>query len=495
MRAKGKLLDIGLYTVALIGPLLYLAGFLARGLGMLQADWPRLALMFGLLALSAGAAAFLALRRGDTALRVAAAITLAVNLAGIAYSWTRWSDDLSRARAEDLLQPIPVTQVGIVLAPADQGPDAANELRAIEKAIRTILDRNGIGGLVQVRRTFPIANAQYARRVGLTLGANVVVWHTVEPGRARSVRHVTVLGAHDMDAQLDEADLLRLMATQEELAITATVGTEADDRYASEVIAPVAAAFGALAAGRPVLAATQFRNASQSEGLLLRTVATLRAYRGMALLHADRADLAVPEFEEAISLNPTAYAWTGLANARLMARDFEAARRAYQQAISRDSYYAPPYCGLGLILARESDVAGATAAYRQAVALAPDWAAPHAFLALAYELRGDAAAAHDEYQVCVSMAGPNSALQEAAAQRSQQVVENPPTPIPTATPRPTPTPTPFPTSGVYQVRGGDTLAAIAQKLGVPAEMLIEVNRLENPNALSIGQILIVPELP
>jgi len=48
---------------------------------------------------------------------------------------------------------------------------------------------------------------------------------------------------------------------------------------------------------------------------------------------------------------------------------------------------------------------------------------------------------------------------------------------------------------VYQVQRGDTLAEIAEELGVPAELLIEVNRLENPNALDIGQILIIPEAP
>ena len=497
MQAKGKLLDLGLFTVALVGPLLYLVGFLTRGLAVLHADLPRVALILGLLALSAGMAGYLALRRGGASLRLAAAIILATNLGGVAYSGMRWLEDLSRARAEALLEPIPLDRVGIVLAPLDQTPAAANEVRAIEESIRNILDRNGIGARVEVRRTYPILSAQQAQRIGLTLGANIVVWHTVEGGRAlRSVRHVTVLGAHEMEARLDEMDLLRLMATQEDVSVASLYGaTEEGMRHATEVIAPVAAGFGALGVGHPVLAATQFRNALQSEGLPDGTVAVLHAYRAMALLHADRADLAIPEFERSQTVAPSAYAWAGLGNAYLMLRDWESARTAYQQSVGHDAYYALPYCGLGLILARERDVRGAISAYRQAVALAPDWGAPHAFLGLAYELRGDATSAHDEYLYCVAKAGPNGALQEAAAQRSQQVVQNPPTPIPTATPRPTPTATPFPSSGVYQVQRGDTLAAIAGRFDVTVEMLIEVNRLENPNALSIGQILIIPELP
>jgi len=95
----------------------------------------------------------------------------------------------------------------------------------------------------------------------------------------------------------------------------------------------------------------------------------------------------------------------------------------------------------------------------------------------------------------VARSGPNATLQQATSERAQQVAANPPTAVPTATPRPTPTATPFPSTGVYQVQRGDTLAEIAEELGVPAELLIEVNRLENPNALDIGQILIIPEAP
>ena len=73
-----------------------------------------------------------------------------------------------------------------------------------------------------------------------------------------------------------------------------------------------------------------------------------------------------------------------------------------------------------------------------------------------------------------------------------------PTPCPSATPMATatcpdtPTPSPSPTARTYVVKKGDVLGRIAQDLGVTVQALAEANRLENPNQLSIGQVLIVP---
>ena len=497
MQAKSRLLDIGLLTLATVGPALYLVGLLSRGLALLHGDLTRVGLMMGLLSLSGGAAAYLALRRTASALRLLAALAVALNLGGVGYSWARWNADMARAEAEALLAPIPRGKVGLLLAPLDHSTEAAVTLREVEATIDDILGRNGIAGLVEIRRTYPLADLTQARNLGLRLGAHVVLWQAVEGGRQPFARlHVLVLGAHDTGEAIEPIELLRLMATQERFALAARLDGEGEAaRYATEVLAPVAAGFSALAAGRPVVAATQFRNALASEGLSDHARATLHAYRGTALLHADREDLAHPEFEEALAIYPSAYAYAAQGNAWAAARDWPAAEAAYQRAIAQDSFYALPYCGLGIIAARERNVTGAMAAHRQAIALAPDWAAPHALLALAHELRGDATSAHEEYGLCVSKSGPNSSLQAAAARRAEGVVANPPTPIPTATPRPTPTMTPIPSSGVYQVRPGDTLAAIAQDLGVPMETLIEVNRLENPHALDVGQVLIVPDLP
>lgn len=84
----------------------------------------------------------------------------------------------------------------------------------------------------------------------------------------------------------------------------------------------------------------------------------------------------------------------------------------------------------------------------------------------------------------------------------------PSTPMPTATleptvtveavntqpPTPTDSPTPMPPL-VYTVQEGDTLLAIAQTYGVTVEEIVEANGLANPDMLSIGQELIIPNVP
>lgn len=62
--------------------------------------------------------------------------------------------------------------------------------------------------------------------------------------------------------------------------------------------------------------------------------------------------------------------------------------------------------------------------------------------------------------------------------------------IPTATATLPPSPTPV----TYTVKAGDTLGAIAVQLEVPIENLMAANGLTNPDALSAGQVLIVPSL-
>jgi len=88
-----------------------------------------------------------------------------------------------------------------------------------------------------------------------------------------------------------------------------------------------------------------------------------------------------------------------------------------------------------------------------------------------------------------------------------------PTPAVTATPRPTPsptveptvsptvaptlapTPTPAPTvppPTTYVVQSGDTLAAIAQQFGTTVEALQAANGIEDPDQISVGQVLVIP---
>ncbi len=73
-----------------------------------------------------------------------------------------------------------------------------------------------------------------------------------------------------------------------------------------------------------------------------------------------------------------------------------------------------------------------------------------------------------------------------------------PTPPPPAPPMPTPTP---PTITVpagfrlYIVQPTDTLAELAARFGTTVEVLVTVNRISDPNLISVGQVLFVPIKP
>lgn len=53
--------------------------------------------------------------------------------------------------------------------------------------------------------------------------------------------------------------------------------------------------------------------------------------------------------------------------------------------------------------------------------------------------------------------------------------------------RPTPTPT-----GLYIVQDGDTLSSLAEQFNITVEELLVANNLTDPNALQVGQALIIP---
>lgn len=62
----------------------------------------------------------------------------------------------------------------------------------------------------------------------------------------------------------------------------------------------------------------------------------------------------------------------------------------------------------------------------------------------------------------------------------------------TGTPPPTPTGVP-PGFTTYTVQAGDTLFSIAQRNGTTVQAIVDANELANPNALRIGQTLLIPQ--
>ncbi len=63
----------------------------------------------------------------------------------------------------------------------------------------------------------------------------------------------------------------------------------------------------------------------------------------------------------------------------------------------------------------------------------------------------------------------------------------------TPTPPPTPTPTSTPEAFIYVVQEGDTLGSIASEFGTTWQEIQAVNELENPNVVSIGQQIEIPQ--
>lgn len=61
-------------------------------------------------------------------------------------------------------------------------------------------------------------------------------------------------------------------------------------------------------------------------------------------------------------------------------------------------------------------------------------------------------------------------------------------------PTQTPTKAPSPTPRTYTVRVGDTLSDIATAFSVDIELLMSTNRIDDPNSLTAGQVIELPEL-
>lgn len=67
-----------------------------------------------------------------------------------------------------------------------------------------------------------------------------------------------------------------------------------------------------------------------------------------------------------------------------------------------------------------------------------------------------------------------------------------PTPSPTPTPTPTATPEPEPTPIIHVVEKGETVRSIAYDYGVAWRAIVELNELENPNLIRVGEELLIP---
>jgi len=491
VQARTRVLILALLFLAIYGPLVYLAGVLARGSLLQKAPYLRLAIIHAALAVCAGVAAYLAFRRGSASVRIAAGLALILNMGAVVGVSSAWTTNVSQAEQQLLSPAVESGRVGILVAPASHAPSALVSAEALEARIERMLVEQGLDAYVVLRRVPPISSEAQARRVGRVKSAHIVVWGE-ECGAATLVSHITVLGAAETDIAIEPLRLMLFMATQ------GTITTESNRVDGEQVLlgermtGPLTLGMASLAVGRYKGAGERIYGLIAGGALPDATLALLHSYLGTVLLFMDRPDLALEEYARSNAILPNARAWTGIGNARLALRDWSAALRAYQEAHNLDPYDPAPYGGLGIVYARRYEVSRAIASHRQAIAVAPDEGAPYALLGLAYELTGNIDAAREAYILCANNTGPNAGLAIAALDRAQYIVRYPPTPVPTATPPPTPTPVPIPTSALYRVERGDTLQAIAIKFGVTVEEIVALNELKNASMIVIGQELMIP---
>ena len=497
MSARERVISLALLTVAVLGPVFYLAGLLARGLAMLHMSYFRLGFAHLALSISAACAAVLLFRRGKPALRIVAGFFLLLNLGSVGLASHQWLQEIQQRFVERAMVPIEPIKAGVLIAPLDDSAVSRQESRALEQFLADMVRRDGLTDYVAVRHVPPITSADQARRLGERMRANVIVWKGRE-SRSQVIAHyyITVVGANETAIALDPVPLLTLLATHDTYVVPnrEVVPDGQVPPVATHVVAPTAVGFAYMAVGRPLLAAAQFQAAGEASDLLPATQIMLKNQFAAAMLLLDRDDLALQAYHESIEIQPNAKAYGGLGIVALARRDWTMASQTFRHAIRLDPYDSTAYCGMGILHTRERNMQQAMSAYYQAIALRPEESVPYALLGMGYELLGDATRARDAYRASEQHAGVNAGLHVAVAERAAEIVRNPPTAVPTATPRPLPTETPIPAQARYTIKRGDTLGTIAAEFGVKVEDIVRVNNIRHPDAIFIGQQLIIPEV-
>ncbi|MGC9359078.1 MAG: LysM peptidoglycan-binding domain-containing protein [Anaerolineae bacterium] len=491
----GGCLVPALVLVAATGPVMHLLSLIRQGIGLLWDDYGALGLHYGLLALSGVCAAALIVKRGmKTGLRVLGGIAFVANVAAIGYGAHQW-----RMQAEEQLLALAVAPikapVGILVAPVSNEPDAVASSTAVQNEIEALVRGSGLAGVAETRQVAPIPSEAQAVDLARRLGAQVVVW-SVDRGHDAAVieHHVLGLGAGAGDMPLTPESVLMAAVSRVSFSFRQVPALAEDQSDTDMQVLPlVAAGHSALAAGDPLQAGGFYSATLLVDGISAEPSRELRRLLGVALLQAGRPDLAAQQF--AWGSESDAKALVGLGLAATLQGDLEGATSHLVCGIELDPYDPLAYLALAAVSIKQHQPPRAIGAAARAVALKPEWAPAYAMLGMAYELESNIKAAVRAYEACARYAGHLRGLADASTERARAIVENPPTPVPTLTPWPTPTATAVPTEGVYRVQQGDTLQRIADELGVSMDILIELNRLEDPHSLYVGQYLILPEEP
>lgn len=495
-RIRSDTLGLVLLTLALLGPIFHWLGILMRGVSFFYVDFGRLILAYLFLAASTGAAAWLILRPVSRIIRILAIGGLLLNLASIAYAGRLWRADSRQLTVDTTLVPIAENKIGIIVAPVSDTAQALAEAHAIEEALHTLAKQTNLDPIIEVRQVHALTSGDQAQQMGSRLRASVVIWGTESGSELLHVEHyVASLGTGNAEVSLAPMRLMLLLATIDTLNIS-------ENRLASEVqvptivgevIAPTALGFGALAAAQPVLAASYFQTAIMAHRLATETIHSLEGYLSLALLFADRPDLAQTILAKARETEPDAATWLFSGYLALYQNDQNAASEGFMRARALEPRMVQAYCGLGIVLSQQHNISRALSLFSQAVALQPSWGIPYVLLAQANELAGNVNAAQAAYERARMNANPFNSLPGLIGQRSQELAQKPPTPVPTAIINPTASPMPIPGLRYHTVARGETLQKIAAQYNVPEDKIVQVNKLKNQNVLYVGQVLIIPD--
>ncbi|MHB1355449.1 MAG: LysM peptidoglycan-binding domain-containing protein [Anaerolineae bacterium] len=489
-------LGIVLLSLALLGPIFHWLGILLRGISFFYADFIRLIFAYLFLSACAGAAAWLVLRPISRLMRLLAIGGLLLNLASIAYAGRLWRANSQQLVASTTFTPINDNKIGIIIAPVSASAQALAEAHTIEETLVAMAKQSGMDLKIEVRQVQALTSSDQAQQLGSRLQASVVIWGTQSGSELLHIEYyVTSLGARNAKASLEPIQLMLLLATIDIFNISNNrlVSEVQVPTIIGEVIVPTALGFSALATDQPVLAAGYFQTALAANRLTTETLHCLEGYLSLSYLFAGRPDLAQNVLARARETELDASTWLFSGYLALYQGDQNAANESFMRARALTPHSVQTYSGLGIVQGQLHNISRALSLASQAVGLQPSWGIPYILLAQAHELAGDVKSAQAAYERARLYASPFSSLSGLVSQRSLELAQKPPTPVPTAIISPTASPMPIPGLRYHTVVKQETLQKIAAQYNVSVNKIVQVNKLKNQNVLYVGQVLIIPD--
>ena len=393
--------SLTLLIIAILGPLFHWAGLWLRGLSFFYIDFSKLVSAYVFLAISAVCSAWLIVHPLSKLARILAIVGLVLNITSVAYAGRLWRTDSRLLSNDTIWTPFNADKIGILIAPANNGAQAIAEARTIEETIIALSESTELNALVETRQIPPVTSDENAKYIAQRMRAYIVVWGTTEGSELVHTEHyITMMGAASAVDSLDTSSLMLLLSS-------ISTFNSWDNRLASEnlvpptareVLAPVSLGFASLAADKPTLAAAFFHAALSSKYLTDTASQFILTQYGLALLLADRPDLAEEAITQAQTPTSTALSKVAEGNLALYQGNYAQADNAYLQARALDPRLAQAYCGLGIVASEQASLDRARSLFNQALSLEPNYGLINLLQARLFELRGDSSAAQSSYE-------------------------------------------------------------------------------------------------